>query len=136
MLARRDHAQMELARKLAPHADSPQQLDALLDDLTARSLLSDERYAAARVNSRSARVGDARLACELRSRGVSADLVKATLAATEDELTRAHRVWLRKFGNQPTANAGERSRQVRFLAGRGFSGETIRRVLRGDLDDD
>lgn len=138
MLARRDHARVELAHKLSPHADSAQQLDALLDDLAARSLLSDERYAAARVHSRSARVGDARLAYELRSKGVSGELVKLALAGAEDELVRARQVWLRRFGNQPcvAGDAVERSRQIRFLVGRGFSGETVRRVLRGDLEDD
>jgi regulatory protein len=45
MLARRDYARQELAGKLAPHAESAEQVQALLDDLTASGLLSDERYA-------------------------------------------------------------------------------------------
>ncbi len=45
LLARREHARTELARKLKPHAESVEQLAALLDDLVARKLLSDERYA-------------------------------------------------------------------------------------------
>jgi SOS response regulatory protein OraA/RecX len=38
--------------KIAPLAESAEQLAALLDDLTASDLLSDERYASARINSR------------------------------------------------------------------------------------
>lgn len=138
LLARRDHTRMELSRKLAAAADCPARLVALLDALEASGLLSDERYAAARVNARGARVGDARLAYELRSRGVAGELVAAVLAAGDDELTRARRVWQRKFGRQPAGldDPVQRGRQVRFLAGRGFSDETIRRVLRGDLEDD
>lgn len=42
-----------------------------------------------------------------------------------------------KFGARAeTPDAAERARQMRFLMSRGFSGETIRRVLRGDFEDD
>ncbi|WP_291991413.1 recombination regulator RecX [Candidatus Accumulibacter sp. ACC007] len=139
MLGRRDYARLELAQKLAPHAPSTEHLQALLDDLTASGLLSDERYALARVNARAGRVGDAQLVHELRSKGVAAELVSAALATGEDELARACRVWQRRFARQPGAVADDavaRSRQMRFLAGRGFSAETIRRVLRGDFEND
>ncbi|EXI78463.1 MAG: Regulatory protein RecX [Candidatus Accumulibacter appositus] len=139
MLGRRDYARLELAHKLMPHAESAAQVYALLDDLTARGLLSDERYALARVSARSGRVGDAQLAYELRLKGVAGELVSAAIATGEDELSRAWRVWQRKFARQPALAADDvvaRSRQMRFLAGRGFSAETIRRVLRGDLEDD
>jgi regulatory protein len=135
MLARREHSRAELARKLAPHAESPEALEALLDDLSARALLSDERYVEMRLRARAARLGNARLAYELRTQGVSEELVDAALAASEDEQVRARRVWQRKFGTE-AADATERARQMRFLLSRGFSGETIRRVVRGDFEDD
>jgi len=137
LLARREHARAELARKLAPHAESELALEALLDDLAARRLLSDERYVEMRLNARAARFGNARLAYELRTQGVSDELVGAALAASGDELARARAVWQRKFGGRPdAADAGEHARQMRFLLSRGFSGETVRRVLRGDFEDD
>lgn len=139
MLGRRDYARLELARKLAPRAESAEHLQALLDDLTASGLLSDERYALMRIAARAGRVGDALLVHELRSKGVAAELVSAALDTSEDELSRAYRVWQRRFARQPLAAADDavtRSRQIRFLAGRGFSAETIRRVLRGDLEND
>lgn len=136
-LARREHARSELARKLMPYAESAEALEALLDDLCARRLLSDERYVEMRMNARGARFGNARLAHELRQQGVSEDLVDAALATASDELTRARQVWQRKFGGRSEASdASERARQLRFLMSRGFSGETIRRVLRGDFEDD
>ncbi len=138
MLARREYTRQELSRKVAPLAESAERLAALLDDLTAKGLLSDERYAEARRNARAMRVGDRRLAYELSSKGVSSDLVSATLAAGEDELTRAQRLWQRRFGNHPAvaADVAERARQMRFLAGRGFSADTIRRLLHVTLEDD
>jgi regulatory protein len=137
LLARREHARAELARKLTPHADSSEELEALLDTLSERGLLSDERYVEMRMNARAARFGNARLAHELRTQGVSEDLVDNALAASDDELTRARQVWQRKFGHrQEPDDATGRARQIRFLMSRGFSGETIRRVLRGDFEDD
>ena len=44
-LVRREHSRAELARKLAPHTESGAALEALLDALSARKQLSDERYA-------------------------------------------------------------------------------------------
>ena len=145
LLARREHARAELARKLAPHAESAEELESLLDDLSERRLLSDERYVEMRMNARGQRFGNARLVYELRTQGVSEELVGAALAAGVDELTRARQVWQRKFGDNASKHAGvtsedisatERARQVRFLTSRGFSGETIRRVLRGDFEND
>ena len=137
LLARREYARAELARKLSPHAESCAALEALLDDLSARRLLSDERYVEMRLNARGARFGNARLACELRAQGVSEDLVASALAASDDELTRARQVWQRKYGDKSDVlDATERARQTRFLLSRGFSGETIRRIFRGDFEDD
>jgi regulatory protein len=131
LLARREHARAELRRKLAPHADSAEELEGLLDALTAERLLSDARYAQARVDARGGRLGDARLAHELRTRGVADDEIDAALAAVGSELDRARAVWRKKFGALPGDRA-EWARQARFLQARGFSGESIRRVLGGD----
>jgi len=137
LLARREYARVELARKLEPHAGSAEELEALLNELSACHLLSDERYVEMRMNARATRFGNARLAYELRTQGVSKELVEAALASGEDELLRARKVWQRKFGDKSEGyNAAERARQTRFLMSRGFSGEIIRRVLRGDFEDD
>ncbi|WP_301101609.1 recombination regulator RecX [Propionivibrio sp.] len=137
LLARREHARAELARKLAPYAESSAELETLLDDLYTRRLLSDERYVEMRMHTRAARFGNARLAYELRIQGVSEELVAAALADSADELVRARQVWQQKYGARPAAlGAAERARQMRFLISRGFSGETVRRVISGDYEDD
>ena len=137
LLARREHARAELTRKLSAHSESVEELEALLNDLSARGLLSDERYVEMRMNARGARYGNARLAYELRTQGVSDELVDSALGTCNDEISRAHEVLLRKFGEKYTTHdVTERARQTRFLTSRGFSGETIRRVLRGDFEED
>lgn len=134
LLAQREHARAELKRKLAPHAESEEQLAALLDDLVARRLLSDARYAEMRVSVRGRRYGDARLAQELRQTGVNTEAAKEALAGAGDEMARAQTVWARKFLALPTETT-ERARQTRFLMSRGFSSDTIRRLLRGETSE-
>ena len=137
LLARREYARAELARKLTPHAESAEALEALLDELNERRLLSDERYVEMRLNSRGACYGNARLVQEFRTAGVNYELVEKALAEIEDELPRAMQVWERKYGScGAVLDAAERARQTNFLMRRGFSGETIRRVLRGGHEDD
>ncbi len=130
LLTRRDHSRAELRSKLAAHAESAEALDAVLDALQSERLLSDHRYASQRVASRAACYGNARLKQELKQKGVGDDDIAAALPEGGDETERCLVVWQRKFG-APPKTAEERARQMRFLQYRGFSGEAIRRVLRG-----
>lgn len=134
-LARREHSRADLARKLEPHADSAEQLARLLDDLEAKQLLSDRRFAEVLVRSRGERFGAARVKQELRSHGIDDPLLRQAVAElSRTELQRARAVWRRRF-DAPPADGAERGRQVRFLAQRGFSAEVIRQVV-GGYDED
>lgn len=134
-LARREHSRAELARKLAPHAESAEQVQRLLDDLESKKLLSDRRFTEVLTRSRGERFGAARVQQELRARGIDAPLVREAVdALARTELQRARAVWRRRFGSPP-ADAAERAKQMRFLAQRGFTAEVIRRVV-GGADDD
>jgi regulatory protein len=128
-LAQREYSRQELAerlRRVVPSAPS-EDIEPVLDELQARGLLSDTRFAESRVHARAARFGQRRIQQELRLRGVEipAELAR-TLHATEFQ--RACEVWSRRFGAAAT-DAADKARQMRFLAGRGFGGDTIRQVL-------
>jgi len=56
------------------------------------------------------------------------DQAKQTLQ--QSELQRARDVWRKKY-DQPAIDAAGRVRQMRFLAGRGFSIEVVRRIVTG-----
>lgn len=134
-LARREHTRAELARKLAPHAASEDELARLLDDLERQKLLSDQRFAEGVARTRGARFGAARVKAELRAHGVPPDLARATAAVLKgSELERARAVWAKRFG-APPADSAERLRQMRFLAARGFEADVIRRVVGGREED-
>jgi len=141
-LARREYSRAELRGKLLPHlqadAESGQSsgsstsadLDALLDDLTARGWLSDARAAAQLVHARRGRFGTQRITHELRQKGIAEELIVAALPELkESELEAARDVWLRKFGTLPQ-DAREKARQVRFLQSRGFGFDVILQLLR------
>ena len=128
-LARREHTRKELARKLAPHAESGEALDALLDALVAKRQLSDARYAEARVHQLSRKYGAARIALDLRGKGLSDEAVAtATASSRASELERAVAILRRKF-RSPAVSREEHARRARFLQGRGFSCEVIRSAL-------
>ena len=129
MLARREHSRAELARKLADDA-TPEDVQAVLDQLERSGLLSDARFAEAFVSSRASRVGNARLKHDLRARGVAEEIVAAALPAEAgSEMARAREVWRRKFP-APPADRADYARQARFLQQRGFAVDIIRKVLK------
>ena len=141
-LARREYSRAELRGKLLPHiqadADFEQafdssghvNLDALLDDLTARGWLSDERATAQLVHAKRSRFGTQRITHELRQKGIAEELISAALPALkESELAAARDVWLRKFGTAPKDDK-EKARQMRFMQSRGFGFDVIFKVLK------
>jgi regulatory protein len=130
LLTRREHSRAELRGKLAPHAESGEELEVVLDRLQDERLLSDQRYASQRVAARGGRFGNARLRHELHRQGVADEEIEAALPEAGDEAERCRAVWARKFGRIPETPA-ERARQMRFLQYRGFSGNAISRVMRG-----
>ena len=140
-LAQREHSRAELERKLAravqdlPEVSAQAQISAALDELAAKGLLSEERTAQSVLLSQGRRFGTRRLRQTLQAKGLAHDLVADTLQqARGTELERAREVWQRRFG-QPPADAAERARQMRFMAGRGFEADVIRRVVQGADDD-
>jgi regulatory protein len=135
LVTRREHSRAELGRKLAAHAGPEDDLEALLDELSRRKLLSDERYAESRAHALSRKFGAARIAQELRAKGLDKELAESAVAAARTtEVDRARAVWLRKFRNPPRSRE-ERAKQMRFLQSRGFSFDAIRAVIRGADED-
>ena len=135
LLARREHSRAELARKLRTYVRPEEDLEALLEDLSRRRLLSDERYAESRAHALSRKYGAARIAHELRAKGLDKGLAEQTAkAAGVTEVERAREVWRRKFRVAPKTRE-EQAKQMRFLQSRGFSFDAIRAVVVGPGED-
>jgi len=145
-LAQREHSRAEMQRKLLPHAralaaqgeadggdigdaaDPMVRVAEVLDWLEANRYLSQQRFVESRIHVRAARHGNLRIQQELAQHGLALD-PDAAQSLKASEIDRARDVWSRKF-DTPAADAAGRARQARFLTGRGFSAETVRRVLR------
>lgn len=130
LLARREHSRRELERKLASHAESPEELSNLLDDLARCGWLSEQRVIEQVVHARRGRFGSQRIRQELIDKGIDGELVAAAMAQLRDgDIEAARALWQKKFGSLPR-NAAERARQIRFMQGRGFALEVILHIMR------
>ena len=134
LLSQREHSRLELSRKLAAHAESPEQLETLLDALEQEKWLSAERFAQSVAHRRGERFGVRRIQQELQAHRLESGATAEVLdALRQSERERAFAIWARRFGVLATEPM-ERARQQRFLLQRGFSGDTIAWVLRRARD--
>lgn len=126
LLAGREHSRAELVRKLSLRFES-EALDAVLDDLIERGLLSDrrfaEQYVAMRLNKG---YGPLALRHELQQRGIEAELLAEVMESIDlnwpEQLRLVHD---RKYGSALPQDYKEIARRGRFLAQRGFPGDLI-----------
>jgi regulatory protein len=150
-LAQREHSRQELRDKLlrrlqrsltpehdkagdtAGSGDPATGVEAVLVWLEQHGHLSDARFTESRVHARQSRFGNRRIQQELQQHGLALD-ADARQALAQTELARANEVWRRRYG-APATDAAGRLRQMRFLAGRGFSMEVVHRVVKTGAPD-
>ena len=131
LLSGREHSRAELERKLAPFEEEPGQLAEVLDKLQAKDFINEGRVIESVLYRRSTKLGTQRIKQELQAKGLEPEAVaQAVSRLRSTELERAREVRRKKFGTQPV-DAAERGKQMRFLASRGFGGDTIHRVVSG-----
>jgi len=132
LLARREHSEQELWRKLRSREYDADAIDEVLQELISDRLQSDERFTEAYVNHRfNAGVGPLKIRYELRQKGIAdllADEFLELLSDRWDQLMVQQRV--RKYGEVIPADYSERMKQARFLQNRGFSPESVMRLFR------
>ncbi len=134
-LARREYSRQALRHKLLFHASEDDDVDGLLDDMEQRHWLSDTRFVEQLVAIRREKFGVRRIVHELRENGIAEVLIAEALPSLQQgEFDVAREVWRKKFG-QSAQDTGELARQMRFLQGRGFSMDVIRRVVENHDDD-
>jgi len=127
LLARREHSRWELARKLAPHAESSEVVSGILESLAQRKQLSEARFAEERARQLSRKYGAARIRQDLKAKGVSEELI-SRFSSSENEMQKAREILERKY-RTPAATREEKAKRMRFLQSRGFSSEIIFKLL-------
>ncbi len=135
-LGKREYSAAELGQKLKTYAEESDDIPALLNDFKARGWLSDVRFTEQIVRARKVKFGSAKIAHELREKGVADELIADAVAEVQgSEIENATEVWYKKF-KQPASNRNEWAKQARFLQSRGFSFDTIKKVLSKQDNDD
>jgi regulatory protein len=131
LLSQREHSRAELLRKLSPHVQEGEDLNAVLDELQCKDFINEGRVVESVLHRRASRLGAARIRQELQSKGLGAQAVQEAVAQLQgSELERAREVWRRKFG-EPATDPQTRAKHMRFLLARGFSGDVVRRAVQG-----
>jgi len=88
------------------------------------------------VHSRKAKFGSARVANELREKGVADDLIASAVAEVKvTELDHAREICRKKYKSSP-ASREDWAKQARFLQSRGFGFDVIKKVLNTTLEDE
>ena len=132
LLARREHTRQELEGKLSPHAGSSEDLQSLISGLKQKNQLSEERFAEERARRLSRKYGAARIRQDLKSKGVSEELI-SRFSSSENEMQKAKEILERKY-RAPAATREEKAKRMRFLQSRGFSSEIIFKLLSARSD--
>lgn len=131
LLARREHSQAQLRRKLLRRFADHQAVECELARLAEENLQSDQRFAESFVRQRSGRgYGPLRVEQELREKGLSdAELSAALDDAGIDWCTLAAEVFRKKFGAPEAQDIKQKARCARFMHYRGFSHEHFQHLL-------
>ncbi len=137
LLSRREHSELELSRKLLPHAESPEELEQVLARLKKENWQSDQRFTHTFAQQKSTKWGTAKILQELKQHKLDAEdmvEIKEELAQTEQQ--RAYEVWFKKFRGVKYETPQEYARQMRFLLSRGFSSDVVRKIVGGGYFED
>lgn len=130
-LSRREHSCLELRQKLARKGYDASLIEAVLIQLQAENLLSEERFIENFVDSRKQRgFGPLKIEQELRDRGIEESWIKEKLALEDSQwVDLAYRARQKRFGSQSSQESSQQAKQIRFLQSRGFTYSQIKAAL-------
>ena len=159
LLSRRDYSRAELGKKLSqptmlqlgkqikdglafvpPSAD---EIESVLDKMSGMGYLNNVRFTASLVQKQAKRHGSARVLMALAPHALdSGEIEKIASELKITELARCYHIWAQRYaGSHSDATQDEatsfadqqkyRAKQMRFLMGRGFNSDAIRKVMGG-----
>jgi regulatory protein len=138
LLARREHSEHELSRKLRTKGFSDSDIQTTLATLTKEGLLSNTRFIEAYVHHRRQKgYGPLRIHAELATRGISEDMIEHHLNITDNAwLAHARHVWQKRFKGASPRDFKARAQQMRFLQYRGFTTGQINSIIHSTFHSD
>lgn len=132
LLARREHSAQELRQKLKQREFDSDAIELALESLQQDNLQSDSRFTESYINHRiNAGLGPVKIINELRQRGVEDELIQQHMSVVsvdwDDQLEQMR---MKKYGEKIPSDYKEKMKQARFLQNKGFSPESVLRLLR------
>jgi regulatory protein len=136
-LGRREHSAEQQPRKLESRGYDESTAAEAVGELSERGWQSDSRFAEMLIRSRvSQGYGRMYIEGDLRVAGVPDAEASAALEAADCDWNQAAiDLHARKFGTAPKT-MDERNKQYRYLAGRGFTSDQIRKAMKGAVPDE
>jgi regulatory protein len=135
LLARREHSEFELRKKLHTREFEHNDIEVAIERLLEKDYLSDNRFAESTCRYRVNRgFGWRYIANELKQKGVCSTIVQQLQKNCEiDWYLQAELAYNNRFGekgeNEPQASQKEQAKQIRFLQYRGFSSDDIFQIV-------
>lgn len=127
LLARREHAELELRRKLRQREFPDEEIDAALADLKQRGWQSDERFAEMLIGSKARRgQGPVKIAQALQTAGIDQSALKTTELDWDEQALAAIRRYLR---GKDASQFDVRMKAMRHLLQKGFTSSSARVAL-------
>ncbi len=127
LLARREHSQSELRKKLLKAEFELEDINATIEKLAQSDIQSDARFAENYLRYRSQRgYGSQKIKLELKERGVDSQTITTAFEQADiDWFYLAVTARNKRFGEQAPDDFKDRAKQQRFLQYRGFTHEQI-----------
>lgn len=137
LLAMREHSEDELYQKLTQKFNHPVVVADVIRVLKKEGLQSDLRFAEAFINMRKRQgKGQKLISMELKERGIANELIGELVQADDESWNKlALSVRQKKFNMHAPKDIKEKTKQIRFLTGRGFNHANIQYALKFDTDD-
>lgn len=127
LLARREHAELELRRKLLQREFPEEEIDAALRDLKQRGWQSDERFANVLIGSKARRgQGPVKIAQALQTVGIDRSALKKAELDWDEQALAAIRRYLR---GKDVSQHEVRMKAMRHLLQKGFTSSSARVAL-------
>lgn len=128
LLARREHSEQELLQKLLTRNAEPIVAQDIIDDLTKRNLISNDRFAESLVRACIRKgQGPIKLTHEFKKHNIDTAKISSLLTTLEiDWVTEIEKVHQQKYGLLPPSSPQDKLKRQRFLQNRGFSFDLMR----------
>lgn len=136
LLKSMDRTEFQLRQKLR-QGDYPEEVaERAIAYVKKFGYVNDRAYALRYIESRQGRDARRQIACDLRQKGISQDIIQEAFeeAEPQDEEALIRRLAEKKHIDPRTADRKERQRLYGFLMRKGFSADAIGRALRENVD--